>query len=97
VKEELINKRSSSVLLLSVKTNKIKHTKSDIVNMEHNRDTENLEFKEKIWGKTIDGEYVIDGYAFRGKKVFKRALEGIKVFMKKRCKEGSQQDKNNCS
>ena len=51
--------------------------------MEHQRVSENPEYKEKIWGKTVEGEYVIDGYAFRGKKLFKRALEGIKVFMRK--------------
>ena len=55
--------------------------------MEHHRDSENVEYKEKIWGKTVEGEYVIEGYAFRGKKLFKRALEGIKVFMKKGAKK----------
>ena len=56
--------------------------------MEHHRDSENLEYKEKIWGKTVEGEYVIDGYAFRGKKLFKRTLEGIRV------KKGAKKEVN---
>ena len=71
------------MLLLSVKTIKLEHTKVDIFNMEHKREAQDPEFKEKIWGKTIEGEYVIDGYTFRGKRIFKKAYEGIKVFMKK--------------
>ena len=35
------------------------------------------EFKESTWGKKVDGEYVIDGYKFRGRQPFKRAKEGL--------------------
>ena len=51
--------------------------------MEHHRDSENLEYNEKIWGKTVDGEYVIDGYAFRGRQSFHKVVEGMKKFFKK--------------
>ena len=40
-------------------------------------------FTEKIWGKEIDGEYITDGYSFRGKRVFSKALNGFKEMMKK--------------
>ena len=40
-------------------------------------------FKEKKWGKEEDGEHVTDGYSFRGKTIFQKALEGFKSMMKK--------------
>ena len=40
-------------------------------------------FKEKKWGKEEDGEYITDGYSFRGKNVFQKALEGFRNMMKK--------------
>ena len=40
-------------------------------------------YKEKKWGKDVDGEYVVDGYVFRGKLRFKKALEGLKGILKK--------------
>ena len=40
-------------------------------------------FKEKKWGKDIEGEHVIDGYVFRGKLRFKKAVEGLKGAMVK--------------
>ena len=40
-------------------------------------------FKEKKWGKDEDGEYITDGYSFRGKNTFQKALEGFKNMMKK--------------
>ena len=40
-------------------------------------------FKEKKWGKDEDGEHVTDGYSFRGKTIFQKALEGFKSMMKK--------------
>ena len=40
-------------------------------------------YREKKWGKNIEGEYVIDGYVFRGKLRFKKALNGLKGAMKK--------------
>ena len=40
-------------------------------------------FKEKRWGKDEDGEHITDGYSFRGKTLFQKALEGFKNMMKK--------------
>ena len=40
-------------------------------------------FKEKKWGKEEEGEYITDGYSFRGKTLFQKALEGFKNMMKK--------------
>ena len=36
------------------------------------------EYQENKWGKTLDGEYVIDGYTFRGKRAFRKVVEGLK-------------------
>ena len=41
------------------------------------------QYKEKKWGKSEDGEYIIDGYTFRGKKSFLKVVEGFKKLMKK--------------
>ena len=41
------------------------------------------EYKEKKWGKDDNGEYITDGYVFRGKWLFNKALEGLKTVMKK--------------
>ena len=41
------------------------------------------EYKEKIWGKEEGGEFIIDGYVFRGKKAFSKAVEGLRELMKK--------------
>ena len=38
-------------------------------------------YKEKKWGKDVEGEHVIDGFVFRGKVRFKKALEGLKSVM----------------
>ena len=40
-------------------------------------------FKEKKWGKVEEGEHITDGYSFRGKIVFQKALEGFKSMMQK--------------
>ena len=40
-------------------------------------------YKEKIWTKDEEGETVTDGYSFRGKRAFGKAVEGIKEMMKK--------------
>ena len=45
--------------------------------------TEVAEYKEKIWGKQVGGDYVTDGYTFRGKHAFGKARDGLKDFMKK--------------
>ena len=41
------------------------------------------EYKQKKWGKTMEGEYIIDGYNFKGKQVFKRAKVGLYDLVKK--------------
>ena len=41
------------------------------------------EYKEKKLGKEDGGEYITDGFVFRGKRMFNKALEGLKVIMKK--------------
>jgi hypothetical protein len=43
----------------------------------------NSVFKEKTWGKEVDGHFTIDGYSFTGKKAFQKALDGLKDLMKK--------------
>ena len=48
-------------------------------------------FKEKIWTKVDGNVTVADGYSFRGKRVFKKAWDGIKEHFVKgipRIKEG---------
>ena len=39
------------------------------------------EYKEETWGKSVDGEFVTDGYKFRGKQPFKKAKEEIEKLM----------------
>ena len=51
--------------------------------MSDNKDDVMNAFKEKKWGKEEEGEYVTDGYSFRGKTVFQKALEGFKNMMQK--------------
>ena len=41
------------------------------------------EFQVSNWGKKVDGEFVIDGYKFRGRQPFKRAKEGLDNLMAK--------------
>ena len=41
------------------------------------------EYKEKIWGKTIDGEYVIDGFVYRGKRSFANVIENLRKTLKR--------------
>ena len=40
-------------------------------------------YKEKKWGREEGSGYIIDGYTFRGKGLFSKAWEGLKVMMKK--------------
>ena len=56
-----------------------KHTK---LKMENDKDILSA-FKEKKWGKNYEGEFIIYGYSFKGRRLFKRALEGFKDMMKK--------------
>ena len=48
-----------------------------------NDDNFNEEFKESTWGKKVDGEFVIDGYKFRGRQPFKKAKEGLQKLLVK--------------
>ena len=41
------------------------------------------EYKQKKWGKTMEGEYIIDGYNFKGKQSFKKAKVGLYDLMKR--------------
>ena len=40
-------------------------------------------YKEKIWGKDENGEHIIDGYVFRGKRTFKKVREDLEKLMQK--------------
>ena len=44
------------------------------------------QYKEKKWGKTQEGEYIIDGYTFKGKQSFKKAKVGLEALLKKGAK-----------
>ena len=50
----------------------------DVMEME---DDTPSEYEEEIWGKTIDGKFVIDGFKFKGKQPFKYAKEELEKFM----------------
>ena len=39
-------------------------------------------YDEKKWGKENGKNYIVDGYVFRGKQEFNKALEGLKDIMK---------------
>jgi hypothetical protein len=55
----------------------------DCFKMNDVRDEAPSQYNEKKWGKTEDGQYIIDGYAFRGKQSFNKVVEGMKKFFKK--------------
>ena len=40
-------------------------------------------YKESTWGKKVDGEYVIDGYKFKGRQAFKRTREKLESLLKR--------------
>ena len=40
-------------------------------------------YKIKKWGKNIDGEFIVDGYSYKGRKPFLKVLEGFKSMMTK--------------
>ena len=41
------------------------------------------DYKIKKWGKDIDGEFIVDGYSYKGRKPLLKALEGLKAMMVK--------------
>ena len=47
-------------------------------------------FKEKKWGKKEGGEFIVDGFTFKGKRSFNIVIENFKESMKK----GIQRDIN---
>ena len=51
--------------------------------MSTNEDEAPVGYKEKTWGREEGNGYITDGYTFRGKGVFSKAWEGLKVMMKK--------------
>ena len=44
-------------------------------------DSINTEYREETWGKNVDGEYVTDGFKFRGKQPFKKAKEELEKLL----------------
>ena len=46
--------------------------------MENIQETSFKHYNEKIWKKVDGTEMVADGYSFRGKRVFKKAWDGLK-------------------
>ena len=42
-----------------------------------------INFTEKPWGRDIEGEYVMNGISYRGKRSFGIALDALKVLLKK--------------
>ena len=41
------------------------------------------EYKESNWGKQVDGQFVVDGYKYKGRQSFGIAKEGLKDFLLK--------------
>ena len=69
------------MLLLPVKT--LKHTKHTKLTMSETDKDLSSAYKLKKWGKDVDGVYIIDGYSYKGKKVFLKALKGFKDMFNK--------------
>ena len=55
----------------------------DIKDMLDNNIDVSSAYAEKIWGKQSGKEYLIDGYVFRGKRLFEKAVKGLKGIMTK--------------
>ena len=53
--------------------------KDDIndINDDKSKDSVITEYREETWGKNVEGEYVTDGFKFRGKQPFKKAKEEL--------------------
>ena len=51
--------------------------------MSNAEDESSNGYKEKIWTKDDGIEVVTDGYSFRGKRMFKKAWDGLKEHLKK--------------
>ena len=41
------------------------------------------EYKEKVWGKDVHGEYITDGYTLKGNRSFNKSIVGLKSTLKK--------------
>ena len=55
---------------------------TELKNANHDSDFA-LEYKEKVWGKDDRGEFITDGYTFKGKRSFGKAIVGLKATLKK--------------
>ena len=61
----------------------------DKLNMDENKKEDDVDidisaaYNEKIWGKGSGKENIADGYVFRGRKLFEKAVDGLrKAFIK---------------
>ena len=41
------------------------------------------EYEESTWGKNVDGQFVIDGFKFKGKQPFRKAKEDLQKLMER--------------
>ena len=55
----------------------------DIDNIDVNLFEDLNAYKESTWGKKVEGEYVIDGYKFKGRQPFKNTKEKLEGFLKR--------------
>ena len=44
------------------------------------------EYEESTWGKKVDGQFVIDGFKFKGKQPFRKAKEDLEKLMEREVK-----------
>ena len=58
-----------------------------LTNMVDSKNDDNPEFTseytEKVWGKDDHGEFVTDGYTFKGKRSFNKVIVGLNAVLKK--------------
>ena len=50
-------------------------------------------YKESNWGKKVDGEYIIDGYKYKGRQAFKSTREKLEYLLQR----GKQSEINGVS
>ena len=55
---------------------------------EDELDESHPEYEESTWGKNVDGQFVIDGFKFKGKQPFRKAKEDLKKLMERVVKGG---------
>ena len=54
--------------------------------LEIEESEEPTEYDESTWGKKVDGQFVIDGYKFKGKQSFRKSKEYLENLMVKGAK-----------